>query len=187
LRRRSWRAIAPTIPDIYAPAAAAAMLTPTAPDQSSAGAQVANLLTQVCVPLVRNGASDMKAIAKATGLKMKRGVWTIEIDKVNSVTVVPPSVANPNVCRMTVNHTPGTRDALVNAIAYWGTTQNPPLKQLSNGYFTDAGTTRTYSWSWYDQQPGQETGLAYSEQTINGQPAGKGFDIGNLQYSVTKK
>jgi len=178
--------IAPQIPDIYAPPAAAQMLNPTAPDASSAGAQVANLLNQVCIPLIRQG-GDIKTIAKQVGLRMTRGNWIIQIDKQNSVQVLPPSLANPNVCRMIVNHTPGTRDALVNAIAYWGTSQNPPLKQLSNGYFTDAGTTRTYSWSWEADSPTEQVGLAYSEATVNGQPAGKGFDIGNLQYSVVKR
>lgn len=177
--------IAPSIPDIYAPPAAAAMLVATTPDASTAGAQVATLLDRVCIPLIRQG-GDIKTVAKQVGLRMNRGNWVIQIDKANSVQVLPPSVANPNICRMVVNHT-GGRDVLVNAIAYWAGNQNPPLKQLSNGYFTDSGTTRTYSWSWYSEAPGEEAGLAYSEQTINGQPAGKGFDIGNLQYSVTKR
>jgi hypothetical protein len=179
--------IAPSIPDIYAAPAAAQMLTATAPDANSVGAQVANLLTQVCVPLVQNGAGDMKAIAKQVGLKMYRGAWTMKLDQVNQVQVTPPTVANPNICRMQINHQPERRDELINGMAYWASTQNPPLKQLSNGYYTDSGANRVYSWSWYADTTGSQTGLAYSETKINGQPAGKGFDIGNLQYSVTKK
>jgi hypothetical protein len=180
--------IAPSIPDIYAQPKAAEMINATAPDASSpAGQQVTNLLTQVCVPLLRNGAGDMKTIAKTVGLKMYRGAWTLQLDKINQITVQPPTTANPNICRMTIQHTVDAKDPLLNAMAYWASTQNPPLKQLSNGYFTDAGTTRTTTWSWYSDTPSEQYGLAYSEQKINGQPAGKGFDLGNLQLSVTKK
>jgi len=179
--------IAPSIPDIYAAPAAAQMLTATTPDATSLGAQVVNLLTQVCVPLVRNGAGDMKAIAKQVGLKMYRGAWTMKLDKITQVQVTPPSLANPNVCRMQVNHAPDVRDDLINGMAYWASTQTPQLKQLSNGYYTDSGANRVFSWSWYADTPTEQTGLAYSETKINGQPAGKGFDIGNLQYSITKK
>ena len=178
--------IAPQIPDIYAAPAAAAMLPATTPAANSAGAQVANLLTQVCIPLIRQG-GDIKAIAKRVGLKMYRGAWTLQLDKINQIQVNPPTVANPNICRMTINHQPERRDELINGMAYWASTQNPVLKQLSNGYYTDSGATRVYSWSWYTDTPGEKVGLAYSETKINGQPAGKGFDIGNLQYSVTKQ
>jgi hypothetical protein len=179
--------IAPSIPDIYSPPAAAKMLDATAPDAASIGAQVVNLLTQVCVPLVHNGAGDMKAIAKQVGLKMYRGAWTMRIDKLTQVQVTPPTLANPNLCRMQVNHPPETRDQLINGMAYWAKTQQPELKQLSNGYYTDSGPNRVFSWSWYADTPTEQTGLAYSETKINGQPEGKGFDIGRLQYSITKK
>lgn len=179
--------IAPSIPDIYSPPAAAKMIDATTPDATSVGAQVVNLLTQVCVPLVRNGAGDMKAIAKTVGLKMYRGSWTMQLDKFTQIQVTPPSLANPNVCRMTVNHPPETRDQLINGMAYWAKTQQPEMKQLSNGYYTDSGANRVFSWSWYADTAAEQTGLAYSETKINGQPAGKGFDIGSLQYSITKK
>lgn len=180
--------IAPSIPDIYAPPKAAQMITATAPAATDAGAQqVVSMLTSVCLPLIRSGGGDMKAIAKTAGLKMVRGNWTMVLDKVNQIQVQPPTVANPTICRMTIQHTVDAKDPLLNAMAYWASTQNPPLKQLSNGYFTDAGATRTTTWSWYSDAPGAQYGLAYSEQKINGQPAGKGFDIGNLQLSVIQK
>jgi hypothetical protein len=179
--------IAPSIPDIYEAPAAAKMLTATTPEAGSLGAQVMNLLTQVCVPLVQNGAGDMKAIAKQVGLKMYRGAWTMRLNKVTQIQVTPPSLANPTLCRMQINHAPEEKDALINGMAYWASVQNPPLKQLSNGYYTDSGPSRVYSWSWYADTPASQTGLAFSETRTNGQPAGKGFDIGNLQYSVTKK
>ena len=179
--------IAPSIPDIYAAPKAAQMITATAPAATDAGAQqVVSMLTSVCLPLIR-GTGDIKSIAKTAGLKMSRGNWTMQLDKVNSIQVQPPTVANPTICRMTILHTVDAKDPLLNAMAYWASTQNPPLKQLSNGYFTDAGATRTTTWSWYSDAPGEVYGLAYSEQKINGQPAAKGADLGNLQLSVTKK
>jgi hypothetical protein len=177
--------IAPSIPDIYAPPKAAEMITATTPVDPVAQ-QVVAMLTSVCLPLIRDS-KDVKSIAKAAGLKNSRGVLSMTFDKVNQIQVQPPTVANPTICRMVIQHAPDANGPLLNAMAYWASTQNPPLKQLSNGYFTDAGTTRTTTWSWYSDAPGAEYGLAYSEQKINGKPAGKGYDIGNLQLSVTQK
>lgn len=177
--------IAPSIPNIYAEPKAAEMITATTPVDAKAQ-QVVSMLTSVCLPLIRDS-SPVKEIAKAAGLKNARGVLTMQFDKNNQIQVQPPTVANPTICRMIINHTVDDRTGLLNAMAYWASTQNPPLKQLSNGYHTDAGTTRTTTWSWYSDAPGAQFGLAYSELKMNGQPAGKGYDIGNLQLSVTPK
>ena len=122
-----------------------------------------------------NQKPDEKATMKANGFRNTRGEWVMKLDGGKTITVYPPSVANPTVCRMVVTFDTGNWRPLVEHFNSWAYAQTPQLALLYQGFVPLDGTSTT--WSWEITQTNGRRGLAFN--VIKGNK----LDQGNLIYT----
>jgi hypothetical protein len=157
-----------------APAAEAAPAAPPAPPPPEA-AYATQALEQVCFPLLRDG--DIKQVTKAGGFKNSRGMYVLKLAGGKTITLSPPSVANPRVCSLNVEFDQGNWRPVVEALNDWAYRQVPQLQILYQGFVPLSGNSTT--WSWEVTLPQGRRGLAFNVVK------GKKFDQGNLIFTDT--
>jgi hypothetical protein len=155
-----------------APAAPAEPAAPPAPAPPEALYAI-QALDKVCGPLIQKG--DLKEIAKANGFRNKRGIYVMKLDDGKSITLSPPSVANPTVCRLTVTFDTGNWRPIVETLNTWAYNQRPQLALLYQGFVPLSGNSTT--WSWEVTQANGRRGLAFN--VIKGDK----LDQGNLIFT----
>jgi hypothetical protein len=161
-------AATPTAP--AAPAAPAAPTDPAAPPAPAAepapppappppeAAYALQALQQVCTPLLHKG--DLKKVTRAGGFRQSRGAYSLKVEGGKTITLIPPSVANPTVCQLQVTFDTGNWRPVVEAINNWAYAQNPQLVLLYQGYVPLDGNSTT--WSWEASTPMGQRGLAFN-------------------------
>jgi hypothetical protein len=101
----------------------------------------------------------------------------MKVEGGKTITLIPPSVANPTVCTLQVTFDTGNWRPVVEAINAWAYRQNPQLTLLYQGYVPLSGNSTT--WSWEASSPMGQRGLAFNVVK------GAQFDTGMLIYRDT--
>ncbi|MGZ8362218.1 MAG: hypothetical protein ACXW3D_00020 [Caulobacteraceae bacterium] len=182
---------APAAVPAPAPAPADAMAAPAAPTVETPAppppptgdvAYLIQALETVCQPLINK--EPVKAVSKRTGYRSGRDGLTLKMPSGRTIVVVPPSVANPTLCRMTYGFNVDEWRPVVEGLNNWAYTRNPPLLLLYQGYKPVNGTTTT--WSWELNTPQLNSGLAFNvRKNPDGSPVGRGFDVADVVYSYS--
>jgi hypothetical protein len=101
---------------------------------------------------------------------------------VERIIITPPSVANPDVCQATVNYEIGQTAGVVGVLGNFAVSQTPPMQVLSSGYAAGPGVT---GWTWEADDGARHEGLVFDyQQTPDGKPLGKDFDVATLLFSA---
>ena len=128
---------------------------PTLPT-SGDGAVLLQVITQICVPVVRGG--DLDQLAKSfPGMKFNRreGTWSAPLggDKAYTVTVYAVG-SNRDVCRGDIHYAVNQTDPIVKAVNTWAFLHQPELILQANYVKVyDDGVKRVQrSWEHFDAQ-----------------------------------
>lgn len=168
---------APTAPVASAPLAPPPVAPTPLPPQPAAGttpASVVALVETVCQPLIAG--QDVKTVTKAAGLRKSAANWVLKAKGAPTVTLTPPTEANPNACVMVLDTQPGESQPLVDGLAWWAGTRTPPMKPFDTAY-QSGGIT---SWSWTYDTATRHQGLALSVTQGGGS---HGADEATVLYS----
>jgi hypothetical protein len=166
------------------PSAAANPTLPTTGD----GAQVINLLQNVCVKSVATG--DLDSAAKAAGMKKDRrsGAWSIGLGTDRNYSVaIQPQGSNKNVCQAEIHYAIGQEKPIVNALNIWAFLHQPEMPLQRNDFVVgpDGVKRVTLSWEYYTDK--ESTGLVLVQQKkADGTPLNARFDTATLLYSERK-
>jgi hypothetical protein len=188
---------APTTPapDAAAPAAPAAPAAteaapappaePTLPT-SGDGYEIAQVLTNVCIPLVKGG--NWEQLAQAAGMKKVRkgGIMTyskmLGADKTYSIILENPG-SNKDVCSLTLNYTINGEKPIIAALNIWSYLHDPYMPVQRNDFTPPTDYKRiTNSWEYYDEHVSD--GLVFVQlKKPDGSPVNAKFDVATLLYS----
>ena len=175
-----------------APCAAAALSLLTAPALAQTRLQdsrtpeavaLQTALERVCMPLIAG--EDPDRVAKTAGLRERDGQWALGIDGGKQILVLPPSVANPNVCSLTVTYDVDGGKPLLELMNAWALANRLEVRRVrepSEGPLRDRWTS-----SWEGEADGRSTALVFSEEkTKDGRPVGRDLDQATVLLSVAK-
>ena len=185
-------AAAPATPAAPAEAQVAAAPPPPPPvlPTTGDGAVIVDVLNKICRPLVEGkGAFDQ--LAKGAGLTMNRRtqLWTKPLTAKTpfAIEMSAPSVANKNVCSVTVKYAPGYDQPIVDAMNVWRFLHDPQLHLQRNeiGNFSTIQRTTTTWDNWENQViDGKMIGLILVQLNApDGKPVNPNFDEALIQYS----
>ncbi len=185
---------APPAPDAAAPAAPAAPATaeaaPAAPEPtlptSGDGYEITQVLTSVCVPLVKGG--NWEQLAQAAGMKKvrKNGVITyakmLGADKNYSISLESPG-SNKDVCSLTLNYAINGEKPIISALNVWSYLHDPYMPVQRNDFTPPTDYKRiTNSWEYYDEHVSD--GLVFVQlKKPDGSPVNPKYDVATLLYS----
>lgn len=182
--------VAPTAPpaDPAAPAAPAAEAKPPEPTlpTSGDGYEITQVLTNVCIPLVKGG--NWEQLAQAAGMKKvrKNGVITyakmLGADKTYSIILDSPG-SNKDVCSLTLNYTIDGEKPIIQALNIWSYLHDPYMPVQRNDFTPPTDYKRiTNSWEYYDEHVSD--GLVFVQlKKPDGTPVNAKFDTATLLYS----
>jgi hypothetical protein len=161
---------APAAPSGASPAAAAALTT----------------LEKVCLPLLRG--EKLKDVSAATGIKERRGEWSLPIADGQTVVITPPSGANNTVCSAKLSYAVGAGQPITQALDHWASASAPPLQKVKDGEETKGPLRLRKTTSWFGPgRNGATIGVVLSEEKdLQGRPAGGDVDEATLLVSRTK-
>jgi len=136
-------------------------------------------IDKVCLPLIHG--AKLKDVVQANGLRRFHDDWQLQGQGVERIVIIVPNVANPNVCQMTLNYETDQTAGVVGVLGNWAASQTPPLVVLSIGYPAGPGVT---GWTWELDDGAHHVGLVFDhQQTPDGKPLGRGFDVGTVLFS----
>jgi hypothetical protein len=184
-------------PDAAVPAAPAAPAAPATPEAAPAppeptlptagdGYEVAQVLTSVCVPLVKGG--NWEQLAQAAGMKKvrKNGVITyakmLGADKAYSISLESPG-SNKDVCSLTLNYAINGEKPIISALNVWSYLHDPYMPVQRNDFTPPTDYKRiTNSWEYYDEHVSD--GLVFVQlKKPDGSPVSAKADLATLLYS----
>jgi hypothetical protein len=183
-------ATAPAAPPAAAaePAAPAPEAKPPEPTLPTAGDgyEVTQVLTNVCVPLVKGG--NWEQLAQAAGMKKvrKNGIITyskmLGADKTYSITLESPG-SNKDVCSLTLNYAIDGEKPIIQALNIWSYLHDPYMPVQRNDFTPPTDFKRiTNSWEYYDEHVSD--GLVFVQlKKPDGTPVNPKFDTATLLYS----
>lgn len=154
---------------------------PTLPT-SGDGAELIQVIDQICVPAVRGG--DLDALAKSHGFKKRKGAWVRGLSSGKDYTVtLQPQGSNKNVCQADVNYAIGQEKPIVNALNVWAFLHKPQMPLQRNDFVVQGAVKRiTLSWEYYTDKV--STGLVFVQlKNADGSPMSAKYDSGTLLYS----
>jgi hypothetical protein len=138
------------------------------------------MLEKVCLPVIHGQA--VKEVAQANGLRHYRDNWLLQGPGIERIIITMPTVANPNVCQATLNYEIGQTAGVAGVLGNWAASQTPPLQVLSSNYAAGPGVT---GWTWEAGDGTRHEGLVFDhQQTPEGKPLGKDFDVGTVLFSA---
>ncbi len=166
-------------PPVTAPAAASTVAAPARPSVKD----TVLTLNDVCLPILRGAA--VKPTAEAAGFRARNGEWVLTIAGKRQITLDPPDVANPRLCTVTIDASPGGV-AMRAALAAWAAGQSPALTPVKVDDSVAGVTHERATSSWSAQTPSGVEGVVLSqEKTLQGQPTDGGLDESTLYVSLT--
>ena len=186
---------APTDPAAQpaAPADATAQ-PPAAPEQpapppppvlptSGNGYEVIQVLNTVCEPGVKAG--DLDARAKAAGFKKTREGWVRTLGaKPYTIKMEFFSVANPNVCVLTLDYATDGAQGIVDGLNAWAYLHEPFMQLYRNDEYKTDNLRRTISWE-HVGEGGASTGLVFvGEKKADGTALSKVGDRATLRFQI---
>jgi hypothetical protein len=182
-------AAAPVAP--AAPAAEAAPAAPPPPPEptlptSGDGYEITQVLTSVCVPLVKGG--NWEQLAQAAGMKKvrKNGIITyakmLGADKNYSISLDSPG-SNKDVCSLTLNYAINGEKPIIAALNVWSYLHDPYMPVQRNDFTPPTDYKRiTNSWEYYDEHVSD--GLVFVQlKKPDGSPVSAKADLATLLYS----
>jgi hypothetical protein len=171
-----------------APAPAQAAEAPPAPPPpvlptSGDGYEVIQVLNTVCEPGVKAG--DLDARAKAAGFKKTRDGWVRTLGaKPYTVKIDFFSVANPNVCIMTLDYAAGGAQPIIDGLNTWAYLHEPFMQLYRNDEYNTDLLRRTISWEHVGDN-GASTGLVFvGEKKPDGTAVNKIGDHADLRFQI---
>jgi len=177
-------------PEAAAPAAPAeaAKPEPTLPT-SGDGYEITQVLTNVCMPLVKGG--NWEQLAQAAGMKKvrKSGLVTyskmLGADKAYSIVLENPG-SNKDVCSLTLNYTINGEKPIIQALNIWAYLHDPYMPVQRNDFTPPTDYKRiTNSWEYYDEHISD--GLVFVQlKKPDGSPVSAKADLATLLYSERK-
>ncbi len=137
------------------------------------------LIERACLPLIQK--QDIKTVAAQAGLRKTRDAYVLQLEGVQKITLTPPTVANPDVCTLTVNHDVDQAPSFVDALSAWTASRNPPIPPLGARYQI---SPNVFGWSWSLDTGTVREGVAFTAQKqADGRPVGKAYDVSVLLFS----
>ena len=178
---------APAAPPAEAAAAAeAAKPEPTLPTDGD-GAVVTNVLTKVCVPMVKGG--DYVSLATAAGMKKAKKdgnvVYTLPLTggvKDYMVIVENPG-SNKQVCSLKLQYAIDGEKPIIRSLNIWAYLHDPYMPAQRNDYVPATDVKRiTNSWEYFTDHESQ--GLVFVQlKKPDGTPLNAKYDQATLLYS----
>lgn len=172
-----------------APAAAPAAEAPPTLPTTGDGAQIIQIIENVCVPLVRGGKLDQ--LAKANGFKLNRrdATWSIQLgttSKDYNVTLAPPGV-NKDVCRGEVHYALNDEKPIVSALVIWTFLHQPELILQANYVAVDPDGVKRVRKSWEHLDATSSTAVNFSTWTKpDDTPLNNKYSVGEIYYQERK-
>ena len=170
------------------PEVAPAPPEPTLPTTGD-GAELANILSKVCMPLLRGGNIDQ--LAASVGMKKvrKRGVvnYVALLGGIKGYTVTLESQgSNKDVCSIVVNYAINGEKPIIEALNIWSYLHDPYMAVQRNDYRPDAEYKLiTNSWEYFNEHESQ--GLVFlQKKKPDGSPVSAKYDLATLLYSERK-
>jgi hypothetical protein len=168
-----------------APEAAPAPPEPTLPTAGD-GYEISQVLTHVCMPLVKGG--NWEQLAQAAGMKKVRkgGIMTyskmLGADKTYSIILENPG-SNKDVCSLTLNYTINGEKPIIAALNIWSYLHDPYMPVQRNDFTPPTDYKRiTNSWEYYDEHVSD--GLVFVQlKKPDGSSVNAKFDVATLLYS----
>jgi hypothetical protein len=179
-------AVAPAAPAPEAPAAAPAEPEPTLPTDGD-GAIITNVLTKVCMPLVKGG--DFVQLATAAGMKKgkKDGnqIFTLPLtggSKDYSITLENPG-SNKQVCSLSLKYVLDGEKPIIRSLNIWSYLHDPYMAAQRNDYVPATDVKRiTNSWEYFTDHVSD--GLVFVQlKKPDGSPLNAKYDQATLLYS----
>ncbi|MCI3133334.1 hypothetical protein, partial [Phenylobacterium aquaticum] len=176
----------PAAPAPEAPAAAPAAPEPTLPTDGD-GAIITDVLTKVCMPMVKGG--DFAQLAAAAGMKKgkKDGniVFTLPLtggSKDYSITLENPG-SNKQVCSLSLKYVLDGEKPIIRSLNIWSYLHDPYMAAQRNDYVPATDVKRiTNSWEYFTDHVSQ--GLVFVQlKKPDGSPLNARFDQATLLYS----
>jgi hypothetical protein len=149
------------------------------------GAVVADALSKVCLPLVREDKAIGDVAPKAGFKKDRRASsYTRSLgSKALGVTVFPRG-SNESVCRVQIHHAVGAGQPIVDAVTIWAALADPKMEMRRNDVATGADGVKRRTLSWEGAAGTRLTGLVLVQlSNPDGTPLDKRFDTMTLLYS----
>ena len=195
---------APVAPEAASVAAPAAPVTSTAstvePEVAPAppeptlpttgdGAELAGVLSKVCIPLLRGGNIDQLAASAGMKKVKKRGVinYVTLLGGIKGYTVTLESQgSNRDVCSIIVNYAINGEKPIIEALNIWSYLHDPYMAVQRNDYRPDAEYKLiTNSWEYFTDHESQ--GLVFlQKKKPDGSPVSDKYDLATLLYSERK-
>lgn len=179
-------AAAPAAPALEAPAAAPAAPEPTLPTDGD-GAVITDVLTKVCMPMVKGG--DFAQLAAAAGMKKgkKDGniIFTLPLTggtKDYSITLENPG-SNKQVCSLSLKYVLDGEKPIIRSLNIWSYLHDPYMAAQRNDYVPATDVKRiTNSWEYFTDHVSQ--GLVFVQlKKPDGTPLNAKYDQATLLYS----
>jgi hypothetical protein len=121
-------------------------------------------------------------VAAANGLRKTKTGWLLPLDGVQQIMLTPPTIANPTVCTLTVNHDIDQAKPIVDALGNWAASQYPALTPNQTAYASGPGAT---GWSWYYDSSTFHKGVVFTAQKRpDGKPIGKNYDVSTVLFML---
>jgi hypothetical protein len=183
---------APAAPadQMAAPVAPVAEAPPAAPPEQQLAPMptdpeiltVIDAVEKVCKPSVMGG--DLNQLAKANGFAMKRKLWTKAMaTKPYQIVVQPKSVANPNVCTLTIDFPIGQGQEYANGLHAWASRQDPIMQSQNVYAVPPVGKTKRTTLSWETKVAGPYTAMSVGLlKTADDKPVLKNADQAELLF-----
>ncbi len=188
-------AIAPTAPAAMpaAPAAEPEVAPPAPPEPTlpttGDGAELAGILSKVCMPLLKGGNIDQLAASAGMKKVKKRGVinYVALLGGIKGYTVTLESQgSNKDVCSIIVNYAINGEKPIIEALNIWSYLHDPFMAVQRNDYRPDAEYKLiTNSWEYFNEHESQ--GLVFlQKKKPDGSPVSDKYDLATLLYSERK-
>ena len=143
---------------------------------------VIDAVEKVCRPSTAGG--DLNQLAKANGFVMKKKLWTKAMaQKPYQIVVQPKSVANPNVCTLTIDFPAETGQTFANGLHAWASRQDPIMQSQNVYAVPPVGKIKRTTLSWETKTAGPYTAMSVGLlRTADDKPVLKGADQAELLF-----
>jgi hypothetical protein len=170
------------------PTPAAAPPEPVLPTTGD-GAEIAMIVQNVCVPLVKGGNIDQLTAAAGMKKVKKRGLvnYVTLLGGVKGYTLTLDSQgSNKDVCSITLNYAINGEKPIIEALNIWAYLHDPYMPVQRNDFIPATDYKRiTNSWEHYTDHESQ--GLVFLQlKKPDGTPVSDKYDLATLLYSERK-
>jgi hypothetical protein len=149
------------------------------------GAVVADALSKVCLPLVREDKA-IGDVAPKVGFKKDRRAtsYTRSLGGKRLGVTIFPRGSNEAVCRVQIHHAVGGGQPIIDAVTIWAALADPKMEMRRNDVATGADGVKRRTLSWEGAAGTRQTGLVLVQlSNPDGTPLDKHFDTMTLLYS----